>query len=300
MLLQSFLSAGFHSSRPRPWLQSRAGAPFLSWSGDVPRIRTIKPEFWADEKMSELDPLNRLVFLGIISMADDCGRLLDNVKVIDAFIFPSTSDTCRDAVANLSRMCRLRRGTTKSGQKVIQIVNWERHQKVDKPNKLAALPELVDTEQDTTIRDTFANDSRHIRDQLATLPTTYDLRAGEESTPPPPHKKSESYKKLIPSHQAAVDRWAEYYFVTFSKRWHDTQCEAALMDAARQHLTAKLPEVVDFSITKNRKSWADPQDDFDKQRKNGSSHDRPTGGEAPIAPIPSFEETRAKLKGSRA
>jgi hypothetical protein len=140
------------------------------------RIRTIKPEFWSDEKLAECDPVTRLVFLGLIGMADDCGRLLDNAKVIDAFVFPSTSDTCREAVANLSRMCRIRRGTTASGQKVIQIANWTRHQKVDKPNLLAALPEVVDFIDVAEIRESVANQSRDVRECVSTLPTTNDQR----------------------------------------------------------------------------------------------------------------------------
>lgn len=74
------------------------------------RIRSIKPEFWADEKLSPLDPITRLVFLGLISMADDAGRLVDNVKQIDALVFPETSDSARESLATLSRIGRIQRG----------------------------------------------------------------------------------------------------------------------------------------------------------------------------------------------
>lgn len=150
------------------------------------RIRTIKPEFWSDEKLSSCDAITRLVFLGLIGMSDDAGRLLDNVKVIDAFIFPSTSDTCRDALATLSRMCRIRRGTTVSGQSVIQICNWHRHQKVDKPNLSACFPEIYSANGDTEIRDALATDSRPIRDALASHTT--DLRPTTTTTPKPPRE----------------------------------------------------------------------------------------------------------------
>jgi hypothetical protein len=146
----------------------------------MPRIRTIKPEFWADEKVAPLDPISRLVFLGLISMADDCGRLVDNLKQIDAFIFPETNDTSREALENLARISRVKRGNTPSGQKIIQIVNWETHQKIDHPNFKAALPEIVDVKEDAEIRESLANDSRNIlEDSRPDLrPTTYDLRPG--------------------------------------------------------------------------------------------------------------------------
>lgn len=150
----------------RDWETPSKCGPFLL---TMPRIRTIKPEFWADEKMAPLPPIDRLVFLGLISMADDGGRMLDNIRVIDAFIFPETSDSARESIATLSRMRRIRRGITPSGQRVIQIVGWK-HQKVDKPNMAAALPEIqtYTDEQVTGIRDGFATDSRENRGELAT------------------------------------------------------------------------------------------------------------------------------------
>jgi hypothetical protein len=108
----------------------------------VARIRTIKPEFWGDEKLAPLSPITRLVFLGLISMADDRGRLTDNQKRIDAFIFPETSETSRGSLGELSAIGRIRRGLTASGQRVIEIANW-RHQKIEKPNYLGALPDIV-------------------------------------------------------------------------------------------------------------------------------------------------------------
>ena len=106
------------------------------------RIRTIKPEFWGDEKLAPLAPITRLVFLGLISMADDRGRLTDNQKRIDAFIFPETSETSRGSLGELSAIGRIRRGLTASGQRIIEITNW-RHQKIEKPNYLGALPDIV-------------------------------------------------------------------------------------------------------------------------------------------------------------
>lgn len=99
------------------------------------RIRTLKPEYWTDEKMSLLDPLTRLVFLGLVSMADDAGRLIDNVKLLDGMLFPNTDDSSRDSLDTLARISRITRYVTSSGQSVIQIVNWSKHQKVDHQSK---------------------------------------------------------------------------------------------------------------------------------------------------------------------
>lgn len=175
------------------------------------RIRTIKPEFWADEKLSPLDPLTRLVFLGLVSMADDAGRLHDNIKIIDAFIFPNSDDSSRDALAKLSRISRIIQGKTASGQKVIQIVGWAKHQKVDHPNWAACLPELVTDSDDKPIREAFANDSRGVRDPLATLPTTNDLRPTTNEQRP----ATSAREAAVPTPNDFLSAWNE--FVPFAR-----------------------------------------------------------------------------------
>jgi hypothetical protein len=150
------------------------------------RIRTIKPEFWNDEKLGPLDPLTRLVFLGLISMADDAGRLVDNLKQIDGFIFPDTDDTSRDSLDILARNSRIIRYTSASGQKLIQVAGWTKHQRVDNPNKYT-LPAPSET--------FLATSSRDSRESFSTVSlnpsvTTNDQRPGiydQGSSCPTPH-----------------------------------------------------------------------------------------------------------------
>lgn len=160
------------------------------------RIRTIKPEFWTDEKMSLLDVTTRLVFLGIISLADDAGRLVDNVKLLDGQLFPNTDDSCRDALDTLARMGRILRYRSESGQGLIQVVRWEAHQKVDKPSKYVlpapsdaaiaqAVAESAVAEDSRDNREDVASDARESR--VPTLdrgPTTGDHGAGSSGAAP--------------------------------------------------------------------------------------------------------------------
>lgn len=184
------------------------------------RIRTIKPEFWHDEKLAPLDPLTRLVFLGLIGMADDAGRVVANLKVIDAFIFASTSDTAREALATLSRIGRVAVGTTSSGQVVLQIANWERHQKVDRPNAKTCLPPII-TELNTAahfteIRDTLASPSRENRVSLAT-PSRHDLGPRTNDLGPTtddrsaPRARRTTRRDTDPSTDAVPDTWLTPY-----------------------------------------------------------------------------------------
>ena len=145
----------------------------------MPRIRTIKPEMFQDEKLAPCDPTTRLVFVGLIAMADDTGRVLDNVRVIDAFIFPETRDSSHEPLMRLSGMGRVVRGKTSSGQRVLQIVNWAAHQKIQHPNLRSALPEIVEVQEVTISHEPLMRDSgaahepltHHTNDQRP-VPTT--------------------------------------------------------------------------------------------------------------------------------
>jgi hypothetical protein len=164
------------------------------------RIRTIKPEMFQDEKLAPLAAIDRFVFIGLISMADDAGRLLDSVKLIDGTLFPETDESSRDSLDNLARTGRVCRYTVESGQKLLQITNWSKHQKVDNPAKyvLQAPPP-----QPVTATPVIES-SRESREDVATpsrsdlRPTTYDLRPTTNTKAPSPSARAELLA-LMPS-----------------------------------------------------------------------------------------------------
>ena len=45
------------------------------------RIRTIKPDFWTDAKVSKLTYLARLLFIGLWNVADDEGRFKSDPRI---------------------------------------------------------------------------------------------------------------------------------------------------------------------------------------------------------------------------
>lgn len=54
----------------------------------MPRIRTIKPEFFLHTGLAELSPLHRLFFVGLWTQADKKGRLCDNSRKIKVTVLP--------------------------------------------------------------------------------------------------------------------------------------------------------------------------------------------------------------------
>lgn len=270
----------------------------------MPRIRTIKPEFWADEKLAPLDPIDRLVFLGLISMADDFGRLHDNVKVIDAFIFPECSRTSRESVANLSRMGRIRRGKSSSGKRIIEIANWEKHQRVDKPQKATALPEIAvyldedlneipQNPKENDVRESFANQSRTVPEPLATLSGIRDQGSGtlDQGSGSASEEKRNARSRggrsqvVVPEElQEEWQLWEEHVLAVTGQRIGPPQAQAQIMELSRRG-TDKAIRDLRFSRFKGAKTIRDSDHDYDKPDRGGGGRNQRNGKSMTLAEL---------------
>lgn len=104
------------------------------------RIRTIKPEFWKSEEIAQLPHRTRLTFIALWSYVDDNGVGRDVPQLIAGELFALEPDP-REALANvrgdlarLSEHDRITRYTVDS-RPFLYVNNWDRHQRIDKPNK---------------------------------------------------------------------------------------------------------------------------------------------------------------------
>jgi len=89
-------------------------------------------DMFEDEFFTSLSIFARLLWIGIFTkLADDQGRLRDNAALIRSNIFPLDDiplDEIEAAVQSYSTVGRILR-YEKDGKKLIQIVNWWKHQK---------------------------------------------------------------------------------------------------------------------------------------------------------------------------
>ena len=106
------------------------------------RIRTIKPEFYRSADIADLSIEDRLLFIGIWSYVDDNGVGRDEEDLIVIDLFPK--DYFRDPAATLARvttgLARLADAGlivryVVDGRSYLQVTNWGRHQRIDRPNK---------------------------------------------------------------------------------------------------------------------------------------------------------------------
>lgn len=95
------------------------------------RIRSIKPEYWIDEKVTDLNPWARLLFIGMWNFADDQGYIDDKPRRIKMQVFPGDDLDIADLIADLVAAGLLTPYDSPVGP-VLHIRNWDKHQKVDR------------------------------------------------------------------------------------------------------------------------------------------------------------------------
>lgn len=106
-----------------------------------PRIRTIKPETWADEKIGRLSRDARLLFVGLITMADDDGRFRALPSAICGHVFPYDEDAAKRVekwMAELETQHLVTRYVT-DGFTYGSLNGWARHQRINRKS-LSELP----------------------------------------------------------------------------------------------------------------------------------------------------------------
>lgn len=101
-----------------------------------PRIRTIKPEMWQDEAFGTLSSHARLLFIGLITMADDEGRLRAMPSAIVGHVFPydemkpSKLKALLEEVANRGLIVQYEA----QGVPYVCLPGWSKHQKINRPS----------------------------------------------------------------------------------------------------------------------------------------------------------------------
>lgn len=99
------------------------------------RIRTIKPDFWTDEAIVELEMWERLLFIGMWNFADDQGYIHYSPKRIKMQVFPGDSLDVSVGLARLLEASLLEAFDVLStpGAVVLRIRGWDKHQRVSNP-----------------------------------------------------------------------------------------------------------------------------------------------------------------------
>lgn len=110
------------------------------------RKRMLDPSIWADEDFNNLSSEAKILFIGIISNADDEGRLPGNSLYLTANIFPfagmtkTTADKLRNEVLERMKSVAL---YEVDGKEYLQLKKWDDYQSINRPTS-SKYPPLTD------------------------------------------------------------------------------------------------------------------------------------------------------------
>jgi hypothetical protein len=105
------------------------------------RSRNIKPAFFTNDALADLPFEVRLLFIGLWTLADKAGRLLDRPKKIKMELFAADNVDCNAGLSELQRARFLTRYEV-GGDRYIQIHNWDKHQNPHKKEQDSVIPEI--------------------------------------------------------------------------------------------------------------------------------------------------------------
>lgn len=108
----------------------------------MPKIRYLKPDFFLDEHITELEPIHRIAFAGLWCYADREGRLEDSPKRLKAEILPYDKVDMNTVLSTLHPRFILRYDF--NGKKYIQINNFLKHQRPHPHEAASVVPKCND------------------------------------------------------------------------------------------------------------------------------------------------------------
>lgn len=100
------------------------------------RIRTLKPEVWMSPQVMNLSAHARLLFLGLITQADDEGRGSADPRRLKAAIFGGDDCTSTDVRRWLDEVSAQRLVVLYQSENdglLFQLPSWRAHQSIDRP-----------------------------------------------------------------------------------------------------------------------------------------------------------------------
>ena len=124
------------------------------------RIRTLKPEFWMHEGLAKCSEFSRLLAIALLNWADDEGYFMANPILIRGQVFPfeDNSEKVQRSLKDLSRVGWIRLGKDNQQRAVGVVINFPKHQRVDKPKPSTIKPLAI-------FQDESKNDPRTITDE---------------------------------------------------------------------------------------------------------------------------------------
>lgn len=112
------------------------------------RARNIKPSFFANDDLADIDPLGRLLFIGLWTLADREGRLEDRPRRIKAEVLPYDDCDVDSLLGDLQKHGFILRYEV-GGDQFIQVVNFAKHQNPHVKESASSIPAYTEHQTST-------------------------------------------------------------------------------------------------------------------------------------------------------
>ncbi|MCC5468580.1 hypothetical protein [Pelosinus baikalensis] len=128
------------------------------------RSRNIKPGFFTNDELAEIEPLGRLLFAGLWTIADREGRLEDRPKKIKIEVLPYDNCDIDSLLQELSNRKFILRYEV-NGERYIQILTFIEHQNPHRNEKPSTIP-APDLHSTSTVQAPCINSTSNIQEQF--------------------------------------------------------------------------------------------------------------------------------------
>jgi len=115
------------------------------------RIRSVKPEFWADEDLADLPRDARLLYIGLWNLADEHARLRGDPRYVKGQVFPYDDDLPPAGVEVLLNALVVAKKAVRyrvAGKQYIFLPNLGKHQRLEAEKVPSRLPAPEDADPD--------------------------------------------------------------------------------------------------------------------------------------------------------
>jgi len=211
------------------------------------RIRTIKPEFWLNEELAALPATTRLLAIGLLNHSDDEGYFVANHRVIKAAIFPfDDSLSIQGMLMELSRLDYIRLANGSDGKPYGVVVNFKKHQVVNRPTASKIKPLASFSEFSVTTHGVITDDSLPERkgkernreeERNAAASATVSSRKPLQTLKGYAEKQKAAGQKAIPDDHA-VHTYAEQAGIPFeflALAWHEFKSRYTSSDDQKKY-----------------------------------------------------------------
>lgn len=226
------------------------------------RLRTLKPGFFKNELLAEVEPLGRLLFEGLWTIADKRGRLEDRPKRIKAEVLPYDDADVSDLLTQLEDRGFIIRYQV-DGEAYIQVTNFEKHQH----------PHVREPESEIPAPDKHSAST--VQDMDEHLPSTADIGLpltdiGELSSVNGESPESSSAIATEDSAPKGADEYSDVWPEWYSLLWGVEGFKASLELAEAWREKNQIPEKLALEKAYALRDWWPRQ--TPRKRKDGNPY----------------------------